>query len=60
MNGTPRLLLDQTRLKRNATQRNAARLHARCVALNVGLRPHLKTVKCAEVAHVAHEGGQGR
>ena len=54
MRGTPRLLLDQTRLERNAT-----RLRERCSMLGVGFRPHLKTAKCAEVARTAHEGQAG-
>jgi D-serine deaminase-like pyridoxal phosphate-dependent protein len=51
---TPRLLLDQKRLTRNA-----ARLRARCAALGVAFRPHLKTAKCVEVAQAAHDGGVG-
>ncbi|MBI0539426.1 DSD1 family PLP-dependent enzyme [Roseomonas sp. KE2513] len=54
MTATPRLLLDRERL-----ERNAARLRARCAALGVTFRPHLKTAKCIEVARVAHEGQTG-
>ena len=49
MTETPRLLLDRTRL-----ERNAARLRERCSTLGVDFRPHLKTAKCAEVARLAH------
>jgi D-serine deaminase-like pyridoxal phosphate-dependent protein len=38
--GTPALVLDAARLRRNA-----ARMRARCEALGVRLRPHVKTVK---------------
>lgn len=51
---TPRLLLDADRL-----DRNAARMRARCGALGVALRPHLKTAKSIDVARVAAGGGQG-
>jgi D-serine deaminase-like pyridoxal phosphate-dependent protein len=51
---TPRLLLDADRL-----ERNAARMRARCDALGVTLRPHLKTAKSIDVARVAAGGGQG-
>lgn len=54
MTETPRLLLDQTRL-----ERNAARLRERCSTLGVDFRPHLKTAKCAEVARLAHGGRAG-
>ena len=42
---TPRLLLDPGKL-----QRNVERMAARCVALGVILRPHLKTPKSLKVA----------
>jgi len=51
---TPRLLLDQDRL-----ERNAARMRERCAALDVVLRPHLKTAKSVEVAHLASGGAPG-
>jgi D-serine deaminase-like pyridoxal phosphate-dependent protein len=52
---TPALLLDLDRL-----ERNLQRMAARCRALGVALRPHLKTHKCVEVAkrQRAH-GAQG-
>jgi D-serine deaminase-like pyridoxal phosphate-dependent protein len=48
---TPRLLLDEERLARNC-----AAMRARCRALGVNLRPHLKTAKSVEVARVALAG----
>jgi threo-3-hydroxy-D-aspartate ammonia-lyase len=42
---TPALLLDLDRL-----ETNLARMAARCGALGVALRPHLKTHKCVEIA----------
>ncbi len=51
---TPRLLLDQDRL-----ERNAARMRERCAALGVVLRPHLKTAKSVEVARLAGGGAPG-
>ncbi len=51
---TPRLLLDQDRL-----ERNAARMRGRCAALGVVLRPHLKTAKSVEVARIAGGGAPG-
>lgn len=51
---TPRLLLDADRL-----DRNSARMRARCAALGVTLRPHLKTAKSTNVARVAAGGEQG-
>ena len=48
---TPRLLLDAARL-----ERNCAAMRARCGALGVTLRPHLKTAKSVEVARVALAG----
>ena len=54
MTGTPRLLLDRTRL-----ERNAARLRERCATLGIDFRPHLKTAKCAEVARLVLGGRTG-
>jgi D-serine deaminase-like pyridoxal phosphate-dependent protein len=51
---TPRLLLDAERF-----ERNCARMRARCEALGVTLRPHLKTAKSAEVARRALNGAKG-
>jgi D-serine deaminase-like pyridoxal phosphate-dependent protein len=51
---TPRLLLDRSRLLRNA-----ARLREKCAILGVTFRPHLKTAKCPEVARIAHTGSIG-
>ena len=51
---TPRLILDADRL-----ERNAARMRARCDALGVTLRPHLKTAKSADVARIAANGKRG-
>lgn len=51
---TPRLLLDRSRLERNASH-----MRARCDALGVGLRPHLKTAKSVEVARLAGGGQPG-
>ncbi len=51
---TPRLILDADRL-----ERNAARMRARCDALGVTLRPHLKTAKSADVARIAANREQG-
>jgi D-serine deaminase-like pyridoxal phosphate-dependent protein len=48
---TPRLLLDEQRLARNC-----AVMRARCDALGVNLRPHLKTAKSLDVARVALDG----
>jgi D-serine deaminase-like pyridoxal phosphate-dependent protein len=42
---TPSLILDAVRMRRNI-----ARLKGRLASLGVGLRPHLKTPKCIEVA----------
>ena len=50
---TPRLLLDRDRLARNAV-----RMQARCDALGVALRPHLKTAKSIDVARFAGATGQ--
>jgi D-serine deaminase-like pyridoxal phosphate-dependent protein len=43
---TPSLLLDLSRL-----ERNAARMRERAMALGISLRPHLKTAKSVEAAH---------
>lgn len=43
--GTPCLILDRDRM-----DRNVARLRGRLAALNVGLRPHLKTAKSVDAA----------
>lgn len=51
---TPRLLLDEDRLKQNA-----ARMRARCAQLDVALRPHLKTAKSVDVARIAAGGECG-
>lgn len=51
---TPALLLDEARMMRNI-QRLAE--HAR--ALNVTLRPHLKTAKSVEIAHRLDGGAKG-
>jgi len=51
---TPRLLLETARLARNVD-----RMRARCAALGVILRPHLKTGKSLEVAAVADAGTHG-
>jgi D-serine deaminase-like pyridoxal phosphate-dependent protein len=45
---TPRLVLDLDRL-----ERNCAAMRARCAALGVGLRAHLKTAKSVDVARIA-------
>jgi D-serine deaminase-like pyridoxal phosphate-dependent protein len=42
---TPSLLLDRRRM-----DRNIARMRERAAALGVALRPHLKTVKCVDIA----------
>lgn len=44
---TPSLIVDFERMKRNA-----ARISARAKALNVNLRPHVKTHRCAEIARL--------
>jgi D-serine deaminase-like pyridoxal phosphate-dependent protein len=49
---TPRLILDLDRL-----ERNCAVMRARCDALGVALRPHLKTAKSVDVAQIATDGG---
>src|SRR5690348_9663421 len=50
---TPRLILDLDRL-----EKNCAAMRARCDALGVALRPHLKTAKSVDVARIA-TGGTG-
>ncbi|QQS40404.1 MAG: alanine racemase [Acidobacteriota bacterium] len=51
---TPSLLMDVTRVRRNAE-----RMSARAVDNGVSLRPHVKTHKCVEVARIATEGHSG-
>jgi D-serine deaminase-like pyridoxal phosphate-dependent protein len=51
---TPALILDKS-----AMQRNLDDMHARMRAHGVGLRPHLKTAKSAEVARRAISGQPG-
>ena len=51
---TPRLILDLDRL-----ERNCAAMRARCDALGVALRPHLKTAKSVDVARIATNGAGG-
>lgn len=51
---TPRLLLDQARL-----DRNALRMRQRCADLGVALRPHVKTAKSLDVALSASGGRPG-
>ncbi len=51
---TPCLLLDRDRL-----ERNAMRMRARCTALDVALRPHVKTSKSTDVALIAGAGAIG-
>jgi D-serine deaminase-like pyridoxal phosphate-dependent protein len=51
---TPSLVLDRSKLERNlAAMAAAVKRH------DVGLRPHLKTAKCVEVARLATAGQQG-
>lgn len=53
--GTPSLILDLARVRRNAE-----RMSARATALGVRIRPHVKTHKCVEVAKIqtaGHDGG---
>ncbi|MHC5209252.1 MAG: alanine racemase [Planctomycetota bacterium] len=45
---TPALVLDAARLRRNA-----AHMRARCEALGLRLRPHVKTVKCVQAVEAA-------
>jgi D-serine deaminase-like pyridoxal phosphate-dependent protein len=51
---TPCLLLDRSRL-----ERNAARMRARAQALGIALRPHLKTAKSVEAARFVLGDGAG-
>lgn len=51
---TPSLLLDRTRL-----ERNAARMRERAKALSISLRPHLKTAKSVEAARFVLGGAPG-
>jgi D-serine deaminase-like pyridoxal phosphate-dependent protein len=51
---TPCLILDQSRL-----ERNAARMTARFAGTGVKLRPHMKTAKSIDVARVALAGNFG-
>ncbi len=51
---TPCLLLDRSKV-----QRNCGRMSMRLKGLGVGLRPHMKTAKCAEVAALATDGHSG-
>jgi D-serine deaminase-like pyridoxal phosphate-dependent protein len=51
---TPSLLLDRTRL-----ERNAARMRERAKALGISLRPHLKTAKSVEAARFVLAGAPG-
>jgi D-serine deaminase-like pyridoxal phosphate-dependent protein len=48
---TPRLVLDLDRL-----EKNCAAMRARCAALGVALRPHVKTAKSVDVARIATGG----
>ena len=51
---TPSLIVDFQRMKRNA-----ASVTARAKALNVNLRPHVKTHRCAEIARLQTENNFG-
>jgi D-serine deaminase-like pyridoxal phosphate-dependent protein len=51
---TPRLILDLDRLEKNCTA-----MRARCDALGVALRPHLKTAKSIDVARIVTGGSGG-
>src|ERR1700759_1594025 len=51
---TPSLLLDLTRL-----ERNAARMREHAKALSISLRPHLKTAKSVEAARFVLNGAPG-
>ncbi len=51
---TPSLILDVDRMTRNAE-----RMTARAKALNVNLRPHVKTHKCVEIAKIQTTGNAG-
>lgn len=49
---TPALLVDL-----NVLERNLARMQARCDALGVTLRPHVKTHKCVEIGRMQRDLG---
>jgi len=49
---TPALLVDL-----DALERNLARMQARCDALGVALRPHVKTHKCIEIGRMQRDLG---
>ena len=49
---TPALLVDL-----DVLERNLARMQARCDALGVSLRPHVKTHKCVEIGRLQRELG---
>ncbi len=51
---TPSLIVDFQRMKRNAEQ-----ITARAKALNVALRPHVKTHRCLEIARLQTENNFG-
>ncbi|MCO6512071.1 MAG: alanine racemase [Aridibacter famidurans] len=51
---TPSLLMDVTRVRRNAE-----RMSALAIDSGVSLRPHIKTHKCVEVARISTEGHSG-
>lgn len=51
---TPCLLVDRRRLAANAR-----RMRERARRCGVGLRPHVKTTKCAEIARIAHGDASG-
>jgi D-serine deaminase-like pyridoxal phosphate-dependent protein len=51
---TPSLLLDRTKL-----ERNAARMRERAKALGISLRPHLKTAKSVDAARFVLGGASG-
>lgn len=51
---TPSLVLDAEKMGRNVE-----RINARAKSLNVSLRPHVKTHKCAEIARIQMAGNDG-
>jgi len=51
---TPSLIVDFQRM-----QRNAAKATAKAIALNVNLRPHVKTHRCAEIARIQTKNNFG-
>jgi len=51
---TPSLIVDYQRMKRNAES-----ITARAKALNVALRPHVKTHRCLEIARIQTENNFG-